>query len=238
LPQELRVHGITGMEEANRFLRERFLPEHNARFARKAEQSGTRSHKASLTKYHPKLRHYRGTAPVNITTAFIKRPVATTLLSLALVVAGCIAYRLLPVSSLPQVDFPTISVSAAMSGASPKTMAAAVATPLERAIGAIAGIHQACLLRFRPILMTTMAALFGALPLMLSRGMGAELRNPLGITMVGGLLLSQILTLFTTPVIYLYFSRLSAALRARVLLPLLGGKRLREQSSLRPPTSL
>jgi len=79
---------------------------------------------------------------VNITTVFIKRPVATTLLSLALVVAGCIAYALLPVSALPQVDFPTISVSASMSGASPKTMAASVATPLERAIGAIAGITE------------------------------------------------------------------------------------------------
>ena len=72
-------------------------------------------------------------------------------------------------------------------------------------------IHQACLLRFRPILMTTMAALFGALPLMLGRGMGSELRNPLGIAMVGGLILSQILTLFTTPVVYLYFDRLSLA---------------------------
>jgi len=69
-------------------------------------------------------------------------------------------------------------------------------------------IYQACLLRFRPILMTTMAALLGALPLMLGSGMGSEMRQPLGITMVGGLILSQILTLFTTPVIYLWFDRL------------------------------
>ena len=75
-------------------------------------------------------------------------------------------------------------------------------------------IYQACLLRFRPILMTTMAALLGALPLMLGRGMGAELRQPLGITMVGGLIVSQVLTLFTTPVIYLAFDRLSARFKA------------------------
>ncbi len=76
-------------------------------------------------------------------------------------------------------------------------------------------ITQACLLRFRPILMTTMAALLSALPLMLGTGVGSELRHPLGITMVGGLLLSQVLTLFTTPVIYLAFDRLAARARGR-----------------------
>jgi multidrug efflux pump len=69
-------------------------------------------------------------------------------------------------------------------------------------------IYQACLLRFRPILMTTTAALFGALPLIISSGMGSELRRPLGITIVGGLIFSQALTLYTTPVVYLYFDRL------------------------------
>jgi multidrug efflux pump len=75
-------------------------------------------------------------------------------------------------------------------------------------------IYQAALLRFRPILMTTLAALFGALPLMFANGSGAELRQPLGLVMVGGLLVSQVLTLFTTPVIYLFFDRLGHRRRA------------------------
>jgi multidrug efflux pump len=70
-------------------------------------------------------------------------------------------------------------------------------------------IHQAAMLRFRPILMTTMAALLGALPLMIGTGVGSELRHPLGISIVGGLIVSQALTLFTTPVIYLGFDKLA-----------------------------
>jgi multidrug efflux pump len=75
-------------------------------------------------------------------------------------------------------------------------------------------IYQACLLRFRPIMMTTMAALLGGLPLALGSGMGAELRQPLGIAIVGGLILSQVLTLYTTPVVFLYFDRLAPESRA------------------------
>jgi len=81
-------------------------------------------------------------------------------------------------------------------------------------------IHEACLLRLRPILMTTMAALLGALPLMLGTGVGSELRHPLGITMVGGLILSQVLTLYTTPIIYLYFDGLFAGNAAKGNVPI------------------
>ena len=85
----------------------------------------------------------------------------------------------------------------------------------KRACRRAKSITKAALLRFRPIMMTTLAALFGALPLALEGGTGSELRNPLGITIVGGLLLSQLLTLYTTPVIYLYMERLRIWLSPR-----------------------
>jgi multidrug efflux pump len=91
-----------------------------------------------------------------------------------------------------------------------------------------AAIREACLLRFRPIMMTTMAAMFGALPLAIGTGTGSELRRPLGIAIVGGLLVSQMLTLFTTPVVYLYLDRFrlrfsrKAAIRQRPVQPATG----------------
>jgi len=84
----------------------------------------------------------------------------------------------------------------------------AISAEKEQKISPKEAIYQACILRFRPILMTTMAALFGALPLALGTGTGSELRRPLGITIIGGLILSQMLTLYTTPVVYLSLDRL------------------------------
>ena len=80
-------------------------------------------------------------------------------------------------------------------------------------------IYEACLLRFRPIMMTTFAALLGALPLALGSGVGSELRRPLGIVIVGGLIVSQVLTLYTTPVIYLFFERLARSRRPDAAAP-------------------
>jgi multidrug efflux pump len=94
-------------------------------------------------------------------------------------------------------------------------------------------IYQACLLRFRPIMMTTVAALFGGLPLALMSGTGSELRRPLGISIVGGLMVSQALTLYTTPVIYLYMDRLQARIRGRKASAILAGTGTPHPASLK-----
>ena len=95
----------------------------------------------------------------------------------------------------------------------------AIEAERERGLSPEAAIEEACLLRFRPIMMTTMAALLGALPLVLEHGTGSELRYPLGVTIVGGLLLSQLLTLYTTPVIYLAMERVRGRRPGAVALP-------------------
>jgi multidrug efflux pump subunit AcrB len=91
----------------------------------------------------------------------------------------------------------------------------ALAEQRERGLGTEEAIHKACLLRFRPILMTTMCALLAGIPLMLGTGIGSEIRQPLGYAIVGGLLVSQVLTLFTTPIVYIYMDRLGQWLRRR-----------------------
>jgi len=88
----------------------------------------------------------------------------------------------------------------------------------KRGLSSADAIFEACTLRFRPILMTTLAALFGALPLALGTGYGAELRQPLGISIVGGLIFSQLLTLYTTPVVYLYLDRFRLWFAGRFLM--------------------
>ena len=108
----------------------------------------------------------------------------------------------------------------------------------EEGLSAVEAIRKAALLRFRPIMMTTMAALLGGVPLMLSHGSGSELRQPLGYTMVGGLIVSQALTLFTTPVIYIYLDQLSHWLsgskRAKARTPKAGTEPEREERPWEP----
>jgi len=96
----------------------------------------------------------------------------------------------------------------------------ALAEQREKGLSALEAVHKACLLRFRPILMTTMCALFGGIPLMLGTGVGSELRQPLGYAIVGGLIVSQVLTLFTTPVVFIYMDKLSQVLATRIPSPL------------------
>jgi multidrug efflux pump subunit AcrB len=91
----------------------------------------------------------------------------------------------------------------------------AIAAQREQGLSAEDAIRQACLLRFRPIIMTTSAALLAGVPLMLGHGTGSELRQPLGYAMVGGLLISQVMTLYTTPVVYLYLEKLSELVSRR-----------------------
>jgi multidrug efflux pump len=99
----------------------------------------------------------------------------------------------------------------------------ALAAERTRGLNAQDAIYEACLLRFRPIMMTTVAALLAGLPLALGTGFGSELRKPLGIAMVGGLLLSQALTLYTTPVIYIFFDNLGQRFGRRSKQPETGG---------------
>jgi len=91
----------------------------------------------------------------------------------------------------------------------------ALASERERGLKSDDAIHEACRLRFRPILMTTLCALLAGVPLMVGTGTGSEIRQPLGYAIVGGLLVSQLLTLFTTPVVYIYMDRLSSWLNRR-----------------------
>ena len=192
---------------------------------------------------------------VNITQPFVKRPVATTLLTIGVSLAGIVSFGLLPVSPLPQVDFPVVSVTASLPGASPEVMAATVATPLERALGRIAGVNEMTsssslgnarvTLQFelnRDIngaareVQAAIQAARSQLPTSLPNNPTYRKANPadapimiLAMTsdrfsrgqmydMASTILaqrISQLLTIFTTPVIYLYFDRAARRMKER-----------------------
>ena len=149
---------------------------------------------------------------MNLSAPFIRRPVATILLTIGLALAGVGALLALMVTGQGLGVIGIIGIILLI-GIVKKNAIIMIdfAIDAQRTQGRSAreAIHEAALLRFRPILMTTLAALFSAVPLMVGMGQGSELRRPLGIAIFGGLIVSQLLTVFTTPVVYLAFDRLA-----------------------------